>query len=239
MAIDSRAADVRAYAAAVRAALAELPRLEAQVLLEDLDDHLTEVAAESDEPLGQRLGAPQTYAAELRAAYGASPSRRKSPLASMRQLGSELNGWLGQSAAYREVMAFLPELRPAWWVLRGYLVVLILMAVAGLSRLVPDPVSKRGLLQLILTLGAVVISVRVGRRSGDSRPRLIPLVIASNWLIALLAIPVIASLDGGWTSGAISASTPVELVQGGSPPSPQPPAVDQQLTSPSPQATTK
>src|SRR5438270_260515 len=53
---DDRHSDVAAYAAAVRAALADLPPAEAQALLEDLDDHLAEVAAESTEPLAQRLG---------------------------------------------------------------------------------------------------------------------------------------------------------------------------------------
>src|SRR3981081_3185641 len=62
---------VAPYAAAVRAALAPLPESERESLLEDLEDHLAEVASESDVPLLERLGKPEDYAAELRSAYGA------------------------------------------------------------------------------------------------------------------------------------------------------------------------
>src|SRR5437762_13160785 len=82
---DDRHSDVAAYAAAVRAALTDLPPAEAQALLEDLDDHLAEVAAESTEPLAQRLGPAQGYAAELRSAYrtsGLDDDRRRAPIRS-------------------------------------------------------------------------------------------------------------------------------------------------------------
>jgi hypothetical protein len=63
--------DVARYAAAVRAALADLEAGERESLLEDLEQHLAEVGADSDAPLATKLGAPEKYAAELRAAYGA------------------------------------------------------------------------------------------------------------------------------------------------------------------------
>jgi hypothetical protein len=63
--------DVSRYAAAVRAALADLDPGERAQLLEDLEGHLAEVAAETDGPLTDRLGPPEAYGAELRAAYGA------------------------------------------------------------------------------------------------------------------------------------------------------------------------
>src|ERR1700694_657493 len=67
---DSKTAnDGSSYAAAVRAALAPLPESERESLLEDLEDHLGEVASESDVPLQERLGKPEDYAAELRTAY--------------------------------------------------------------------------------------------------------------------------------------------------------------------------
>jgi hypothetical protein len=68
--------DVRRYAAAVRAALADLDAAERGALLDDLEAHLAEVAAESGAPLAERLGPPERYAAELRVAYGAPPRRR-------------------------------------------------------------------------------------------------------------------------------------------------------------------
>ncbi|HXM58837.1 MAG TPA: hypothetical protein VOB72_25785 [Candidatus Dormibacteraeota bacterium] len=78
--------EVSQYAAAVRAALAGLSTAERAHLLDDLEDHLAEAAAESDAPLAVRLGSPEEYAAELRGAYlegaptpprrGRRPSRR-------------------------------------------------------------------------------------------------------------------------------------------------------------------
>ena len=61
-------ADIAAYAAAIRAELAGLAPAERDTLLEDLEDHLAEVAAESGAPLAERLGPPAAYAAELVAA---------------------------------------------------------------------------------------------------------------------------------------------------------------------------
>src|SRR5437870_6781775 len=66
----SQANDVASYASAVRAALAPLPDAERESLLEDLENHLAEVASESDLSLQERLGPPEDYAAELRSAYG-------------------------------------------------------------------------------------------------------------------------------------------------------------------------
>ncbi len=66
------------YAAAVRGALSDLPAPARDQLLADLEDHLAEVAAESEQSLTDRLGTPEAYAAELRAAYGAAPGRRRS-----------------------------------------------------------------------------------------------------------------------------------------------------------------
>jgi hypothetical protein len=66
----NRLDDVTAYAAAVRAALADLPAAARADLQDDLESHLAEVAAESDAPLRERLGPPEAYAADLRAAYG-------------------------------------------------------------------------------------------------------------------------------------------------------------------------
>jgi hypothetical protein len=44
--------EVATYAAKVRARLADLPAAEAEVLLEDLEQHLAEVAAEGEGSLG-------------------------------------------------------------------------------------------------------------------------------------------------------------------------------------------
>src|SRR3979411_2356036 len=76
MASKDQASDVATYAASVRAALSDLPGDQAEVLLEDLEDHLREVASEEGGPLAERLGPPEQYAQELRAAYTATHAGR-------------------------------------------------------------------------------------------------------------------------------------------------------------------
>src|SRR5260370_7513852 len=71
MASNEHADDVATYAAIVRAQLADLPATERDALLEDLEQHLAEVAAEGEGSLVDRLGPPEAYAVELRAAYSA------------------------------------------------------------------------------------------------------------------------------------------------------------------------
>src|ERR1700687_6391313 len=78
MASNDQANDIATYAASVRAALSDLPPEQSEILLEDLEDHLREVATETGGPLTERLGPPEQYARELRAAYGAThPSARR------------------------------------------------------------------------------------------------------------------------------------------------------------------
>ncbi|GAA3575152.1 hypothetical protein GCM10022222_69620 [Amycolatopsis ultiminotia] len=66
---------VRVYLARVRTALADLPTGEVEEILEDVRPHLAEIEAELGpsarvEALVERLGTPESYAAELRAAGG-------------------------------------------------------------------------------------------------------------------------------------------------------------------------
>lgn len=63
--------EVADYVAQVRSALADLPAATRDELLEDLTEHLTEVAAEGQGSLAERLGPPAAYAAALRSAAGA------------------------------------------------------------------------------------------------------------------------------------------------------------------------
>ncbi|MFK0247694.1 DUF1700 domain-containing protein [Amycolatopsis azurea] len=69
---------VRVYLARVRSALADLPESEVEEILEDVRPHLAEMEAElGDNPkvdaLIERLGSPESYAAELRASGGYPP----------------------------------------------------------------------------------------------------------------------------------------------------------------------
>lgn len=205
MASNDHASDVATYAASVRAALSDLPPDQAEVLLEDLEDHLREIAAEAGGPLAERLGSPDQYAQELRAAYGAAHANGRRQDSAGRDL-QRVIAWVTESAWYREFRAFLPELRPAWWVLRAYLVVLVLTAAFSPGynlRPIPNPFSKRGLLEIIVAAIAIVLSVRLGRRNRPLAKGGRLLAIAANVAIALLALPVLVSM-GTFPSAMIS-----------------------------------
>ena len=157
------------YLADVEAELADLPAEERAELLDDLAMHLVAVEQEQDDrPLAARLGSSADYAAELRAAAGLPPratavtAPRRGWTTTVRIRGTQL---AGQRWA-RELRAFVPSLRPAWWVLRGYLVVLLpsLSGIDGTRDFpLPAPLGSH-LLGAAAVLAAVVASVALGRR---------------------------------------------------------------------------
>ncbi|TME85582.1 MAG: hypothetical protein E6I47_00910 [Chloroflexi bacterium] len=196
MASNDQADDVATYAASVRAALSNLPTDQSEVLLEDLEDHLREIAAAAGGPLHERLGPPQQYAEDLRAAYGAAQVTTRRQDAALHDLQRALARVTG-STWYRQIRAFLPELRPAWWVLRAYLAVLILMAAVSPGYPlgpIPDPTSKRGLVEILATGIAIWLSVRIGRRSRQLSQKALVLAYSANLLIALFAVVVLANM---------------------------------------------
>lgn len=188
--------DAQTYLAAVGRELADLPAEERGELLDDLAAHLAALEEEGggdDRPYAVRLGPADDYAAELRAAAGL-PARTDPPadrpwvpLAAVRRAAQQLSA----TKAGREVVAFLPLLVPAWWVLRGYLVVFLLALVEGngLRGAVLLDVGPGTLVGLVLLVGAVVASVRLGRHP-LSRPartglRLVEIVLVLWTLLAL------------------------------------------------------
>ncbi|MGH7763166.1 MAG: HAAS signaling domain-containing protein [Candidatus Dormibacteraceae bacterium] len=193
--------DVASYADAVRAALSSLPEEERETLLEDLESHLAEVASESDVPLQVRLGTPQAYAAELRLAYGSAadsgePKRRRSMLERPMAVVHAVTG----TRAYREVRAMLPQLRPGWWILRAYLAVLFFAFVfRGQDNLrpIPNPFSSLGLFQILATVAAIAISVRLGRRGLPDTKAWRAAALAANVAIVALALPVLVDMGTG------------------------------------------
>lgn len=182
--------DAAAYARLVRRALADLPADTVDDLLEDLDEHLAEVAAEGGR-LTDRLGPPQAYAQELRRAAGlpqpAGPRAARS--APVRQAAARLS----REPAVRSALAFLVELRPAWWVLRAVVAVLALTVVFG--------VQLFGLVVLLLVPAAVVLSVRLGRRAerapAHDRRALLLTRAANGGLAAVAVVALAAVLSSG------------------------------------------
>jgi hypothetical protein len=129
-----RSREVEEYLAEVREALASLPPSERDDLVEDLASHLTEVAAEDPAPLRERLGPPARYAAELHAA-AAPPS---APARTVRWAEwwegtrtrlDRLDQRVGPLLGYQRASEFGRLLLPAWWVLRGYLAAMVVVAV--------------------------------------------------------------------------------------------------------------
>src|SRR6267378_3022810 len=210
MASNDQASDIPTYAASVRAALSDLPSDQANVLLEDLEDHLTEIAAEAGGPLTEHLGPAEQYAQELRTAYGATQgnTRRQDPVLRDLQL---VRAWLTGSRWYQQVRAFLPELRPAWWVLRGYLAALILTAAfsPGYSLgPIPDPTTKRGIAEILAAGVAIWLSVRIGRRSRNLPQGARFLAISTNVVIAFVAVAVLGNMHSFTYSELIGTATP-------------------------------
>jgi hypothetical protein len=160
---------VQDYLAAVEHELADLSAEDRSALMEDLALHLDALSGEDDDrPLAVRLGSAAVYAADLRSAAGLPARAGALPAV------PGLRMWLDRATpaarrlapAARATRRLLVELRPAWWVLRGYLVVLV-PCVLGSDYAedlpVPAPLHSH-VLGVLLVLAAVTGSVMLGRR---------------------------------------------------------------------------
>lgn len=191
------------YAERVRRALADLPPAVRDELLDDLPEHLAEVAAEGEGSLVDRLGPPEAYAAELRAAAGTAPAKRnlddrirsssQRVLARLRAVDLVVGPVIGYAAA----SDFLRLLRPAWWVLRGYLFAMALAyfndgeAIGLLPRL-----GNSTLVSVLLLAAFVLASIWFGRRGAGlgQLPRVTAHVLTG--LAALIAVVALGDIDG-------------------------------------------
>lgn len=188
--------EVGAYADAVLRELADLPEAERADLVDDLEQHLAEVAAEGEGSLAAQLGAPETYAAELRASAGLSAfaaphhSWRAQLRASAEQAGVRLRSLPGAAA----VLDFLPELRPAWWLVRGPLLVLLVVVIQGLGL---------GVSLLVPMAAAAAASVALGRRG--VRGHLRAAVTVANVIAGWFGLWLLLMLLGGGLGSAAAA----------------------------------
>jgi len=169
--------EIAAYVAAVRAALSGLPEATRDELLEDLPEHLAEVAADDVGTLVDRLGPPSVYAAELLAGAGyvggfPDPPPRRDPVGELREnalrYARTLDVRTGPLFGHTRASEFLTLLRPAWWVLRGYLAAMVVAAVLDNSGqpigLLPR-IGGSGVVALLLLAAGVFGSIWLGRRS--------------------------------------------------------------------------
>lgn len=173
-------ADIVEYVAAVRARLTDLDPDEVDDLTDDLHSHLAEIRGETEEPFVDLIGTPEQFAAELRQSAGlaqATPAGRRwgSVPRAFERIGGTAERWFAPILAHRWTRAtldFLPELRPAWWVARGYLLagVLALMTGGRLATffLVPS-IAGSTIAGFGVLVAFIVASVRFGRRRHAAR----------------------------------------------------------------------
>jgi hypothetical protein len=182
--------DVTAYLRDVRAALDDLPPDDREELLEGLEADLTELRAEQSGSLTERLGSPEAYAAELRSAAGLPPHRAVPATTTGDRLREAARPAIERMRAVPgagRAARLLDELRPAWWVARGYLVAWIISR--SMTRRNPGvlPRLEDSLeLGLLLLLGAVLVSVWIGRRR-SAHPGIRAAVVALNVAVLFLA----------------------------------------------------
>jgi hypothetical protein len=170
--------------------LAGLPAEERADLLDDLAQHLREIAAEPGPPLVERLGSPQAYAAELLASAGVVPVRR--PGVPLVARAADLVDRARTSSLGEEYVRLLsPVLRPAWWVFRAYLAVSVLAALLGeSSSAFPLPkLAGNTAIGLLAVVAAIPLSVRLGQSDRRGGARLV--LLGANVALALYGISVV------------------------------------------------
>ena len=181
------AEDVRAYVAAVRAWLADLPADEVEELTAGMEADLAERAAESGGPLGALLGQPEAYAAELRSAAGLPPRADVvAPDAVPREPWTDR---LEREA--HELVArhpWLRELRPTWWLARGAVAGWVVAQLFGTGRVVLLPLLGAA---LSMWLGLVL------RRREPLGNGLGVALGAGNALAVVLLLPMLAFYTAG------------------------------------------
>ena len=105
--------EAETYVTAVRSLLWSLPADERDELLDDLAAHLAELAAEEGPALRDRLGPPSAYAAEFVTSAGVAVDESSDVTRRVRQ-AVQVPPWM---------RARLEAFRPAWLVLRPFLIV--------------------------------------------------------------------------------------------------------------------
>jgi hypothetical protein len=206
--------EINLYVFAVRAALGDLPESLRDELLEDLPEHLAEVAADGEGSLTDRLGSPEAYAADLRMSAGfvggfPDPPRRTDQFKEMRDVALArlrvADVRLGPLFGAERASDFLVQLRPAWWVLRGYLAAMVLAWMLDDSGqpigLLPRIGGSEAVALLLLAAG-ILGSIWLGRRS----------VRLSHWpqlaLYAGSVVLVLVALGGFLSADSSSRGAP-------------------------------
>ncbi len=211
------------YVAAVRTRLADLDSDEIDELTDDLASHLTEIRAESDEPFDEIIGTPEQFASELRQSAGlgqmsAEGAGRGRLSRAVERIGRTGRRWFAPVLNHRWTAATLdfgPELRPAWWVARGYLLTGLVALVSGgelATFLFVPSIAGSTIAGFALMVALVVASIRFGRRNHEARwARWLAVITAvlAGWVAVVLFDEV-----SGATSRYDTYAEPVMVVDG-------------------------
>jgi hypothetical protein len=203
----SPALAIRDFAAAVRAALSDLPSEDVEELTDGLEADLTEQAEDLDAE-GFDPGDAVGYADELRAAAGL-PVRGKPRLPSA-WTANKLRAW---ASAQRSNLArkarstvigshtldFFISLRPFWWVLRGWAVYKVITALVIGNSIASTLPSNGG--EWVLLLLFVTVSVQWGRGRWLPWSWLPPLRTLVS-VCSIIALPLLLVLATPWSSSA-------------------------------------
>jgi hypothetical protein len=197
--------DVKAYLSAVRARLDDLPVDERDDLLADVEPSILDSAEESDAPVELRLGPPESFADELRAAAGLPP-RAQPGAAAGPTLRDRYAAW-----AARPAPRWARELAPLWWVLRGLVAVGLFDLFYDRSALADDDYAVALAVAAAL---AVIVSVALGLR----RPRRNALLAGVNLVLAFAApvvlVSAVADVRAGLFDGEVMLVMPTEPMAG-------------------------
>lgn len=227
--------DVDQYAAAVRRHLADLTAEQVDDLTDDLELDLQDALGDerrvaAGRTLTELLGTPEAYATELRVAAGLgapqgdAPRRRLRstllrPVRAARTFGGRVLRTLRDTAWWPPAESFGVALRPVWWVVRAWVVFVLLARVAGLDAGYLTPWVPRTLASGVLLLVCLVVSVQWGRGVWMRAARLRWLVVGVNVVAAVALLPTVASVYDElarhqqvydqWARGAIDPGTGV------------------------------
>jgi len=185
--------EVRAYLDEVRRALDDLPEVERDDLLVEVEASLVDAAAEGGS-LAARLGPASEFASELRSAAGLHVVARPGPtpqFARLRGFATEL----AANSAFVAARRVARELAPIWWVVRGYLAVAVVtfaIDATWSSRLpfVPNGFGTAATGALFILL-AVALSVALGLATRGLRSTSAVVVAFVDVALLVAAVPAL------------------------------------------------
>ncbi len=164
--------DIRAFAAAVRTHLNDLPADDVDDLLDGLEADLSDQATEAGDVF--TLPDAATYAAELRAAAGLPerselPAGERTPiLRRAADLRKSIDAQIRRNPAAEWLLELAGSLRPIWWVLRAVVLYLFIAPLfwsgyGSMSGVVAYLIGALQFPGIVLLLALLLLSVQWGR----------------------------------------------------------------------------